>query len=274
MPKLRVKNAGTGEWDIIHPETNLDQLTDISIAGKNIAKLAAAPAGTTKFVKIDSSGNAILETGSGMYAIIGAAPASHGHVIADVTGLQTALNNKADLSGGKILSTQVPDWLVGGIKIKGTIAANTTIGSAWAAANGITQDETSKGYFFVVTASTVDLGFDANYILASFDEGESSTNSATLEQGDYLVFRGYTAPNYVFDIINNRYQLAEVSQRGIVSLSQGNKTTRTSLDDGSGVRGTKVIDEYALRNVMKSIYVQETQPTGLAGDLWIDTSTS
>lgn len=266
MANVKLKIRGASAWEQIHPETNLDQLSDISVAGKNIAKLANPAA--EGLVQVATNGAASIVATETVRTLIGAAAITHLHIQSDITGLVTALSGKADLSGGKIISSQIPDWMIGGLKYAGFKAeAALTLDATSRAAYGMTDDATTKGRYIIITGGTCVVTLSANHVFMTGDEGDTVT-TVTLEKGDWIVYRGKNGTNYEFDIVNNTYQEAAVGVSGIVSLTNGAAKSRAVLASTSNP--SKVVDEYALREVMKGIYYESSEAaiaTPLQGDL-------
>lgn len=268
MANVKLKIRGASAWEQVHPETNLDQLSDISVAGKNIAKLANPAA--EGFVQVASNGAASIVATEAVRTLIGAAAITHFHIQSDITGLVTALAGKADLSGGKIISSQIPDWMIGGLKYAGFIPASTStlsIGGSFRSTSGMTDDATTKGRYIIITAPSCSVTLEANHVFMTGDEADL-TGPVVLEQGDWIVYRGKNGANYEFDIVNNTYQEAAVGVPGVVSLTTGAAKSRAALASTSNP--SKVVDEYALREVMKGIYYESSEAaiaTPLQGDL-------
>ena len=199
MANGKLKIRSSSGWDLIHPETNLDQVSDMSVAGRAIAKLGDP--GAEGFLKVTTEGVPTVVATASVRTAIGAAATSHPHVISDVTNLVSTLAAKADLSNGTIKSTQVPSWILGGLKFVQAInTATLTINEANRATWGMTSDITTKGRYLIVTVSCA-VTLDANHIFTTGDE--QSMSNVTLEPGDWIVFRGLNGSTYEFDIINN-----------------------------------------------------------------------
>lgn len=266
--KLKIRNgAGTG-WDLLHPETNVEQISDAEAVGKALLRLAA-PTGNA-MIKVLPGGTVEYVAVANIPALIGASPTVHTHTIAQITNLTTQLAAKADLSGGKIQSTQMPSWILGGLKYVMAISESSkTIDATFLTALGASTNESTFGRYAIVTADTCILTLAANYVLMSGDEGDT-TSTVTLEKGDWIVYRGHDNSTFRFDIINNTYQHAGTGAvYGIVGLTSGSATSRVSLSSSSS--STKVVDEAALRSVMKDIIYADTEPgSSLPGDLLIE----
>ena len=267
MANGKLKIRSSSGWDLIHPETNLDQISDMSVAGRAIAKLGDP--GAEGFLKVTTEGVPTVVATASVRSAIGAAENVHTHAISDINTLVATLAAKADLSNGTIKSTQVPSWILGGLKYVQAINTVTIeINDANRAIWGMTSDATTKGRYLIVTVScAVTLG--ANHIFTTGDE--QSMSNVTLEPGDWIVFRGLNGTNYEFDIINNTYRSADVNIPGVVSLASGTSTTRAALQSSSNP--AFVVDEYALKQVMKGIYYAASEAavdSPMTGDLLIE----
>lgn len=166
------------------------------------------------------------------------------------------------LSGGKIAYTYLPSYVIGGLKFGGTtsLATSTSLATIF---NGVVNFSTTADaatqkfgtYFIVTTGGTLTtqeatIGSVAGYLLnAPGDEGDDVT-PITLEAGDWIVLRaqqrvgsgGTLELYYLFDIINNTYQDATTSAKGIVTLSS--QTTYASLT------GNNVVTDGVLKTVI------------------------
>jgi hypothetical protein len=206
----------------------------------------------------------------------------HTHPISEVDGLQNALDDKIPLSQknafngvatldeqGKIIFSQLPNSVFGGLKFIGTVSApNTTIihglgdlvegptttglivsntlATEYGFANyeELTTDlfKQIKGSYFVATSSVrfVEQQYgvfqDDGNVIVAFDDGVQIDGSGvTVEAGDWLVVTGLgSGPDVLkFSIVNNTYQNATTSLNGIVTLS--NITTVNSSTTGNQV---------------------------------------
>ena len=169
------------------------------------------------------------------------------------------------LDGGKIRSTYLPSYVIGGLRFVATQSLATSTGLSAIFGSGTTTnlvqattaDEALQraGSYVIVTtggdltSSSPTPGSSAGYQFnAPGDEGDDAT-PITLEAGDWIVFRQRTASGsplavvYYFDIINNTYQDATNANKGIVTISNA---TSTSAMNGS----SKVITEDVLFDVI------------------------
>jgi hypothetical protein len=167
------------------------------------------------------------------------------------------------LDSGKIRSSYLPSYVIGGLRFYATqsLATSTSLATIFSSLVGFSTtaaDVALKiGSYVVVTTggelTTTDatIGSVAGYQLnAPGDEGDSTT-PITLEAGDWIVFRGEQRTGsggtlelyYFFDIINNTYQDATNTNKGVVTISVA---TDTASMNGSG----KVITEDVLFDVI------------------------
>lgn len=275
MPNIKIKLKVSGAWQQMFPETRVDQIIDAGSAGK--ALLKKANPGATSFAKVVNTDGVITvdwRTPAQMLSDLGAAPTVHTHDVDDVTGLVAALAAKADLSGGVIVSSQIPSFVTGGLKFKEAISTTTlSVTGTWLNDKGIAavvgNDNTARGTYFIITnAAGCDITLGAGVTIdAPGDEGVY-TGTIHLEVGDWLVFKIYESSTYKLTIINNTYQKADTANYGIVRISDSAATVRGALADS--VSAEKVIDEKKLRDVMKDIYYADTEAgasTAINGDL-------
>jgi hypothetical protein len=259
--KLRRYN-GAG-WDVLYPKTTVDQIVDLSAVGTSLLNKANPTA--TSFVQIATNGGTSYLTASQLKTAIDAADAVHQHTIADInqdaTTLQQELDLRADLVNGKIVSTQIPDFLFGGLRFIDALSGAQTLSTIFSSINGATDAEKVGGYFVASGDITVTLG---THTIAYGDDGDETSNSTVIEKGDWLVYAG----SQEWAVVNNTYRKATAGSRGIVSLSLGTIAVRSGLS--STTDGDKVMDEKAVKTVMKEIFYQSATPTGATGDLWFE----
>jgi len=250
-------------WDILYPKTTVDQITDLSTVGTSL--LNKANPTVNSFIRINQNGSVDYRTAAELKVDIDAADAVHGHIIGDVTGLQDELNGKANLSGGKIVSSEIPDFLFSGMRFIDTASSGDTMTSLLSEING-SQDKEKKGGYFVVTGDfTLVSGTNTALTVAYGDDGTEIGASVAVEQGDWIVYAG----NDDFAIVNNTYRVATTSANGIVRLSAGTNTLRSQLSSTSN--GEKVMDEKAVKTVIKDLFYQASTPvSGQTGDLWFE----
>lgn len=258
---LRRFNGTT--WDILYPKTTIDQITDLSTAGANL--LNKANPTVNSFIRINDDGSVDYRTAAQLKTDIDAADAVHQHTIADINQdavtLAQELALRADLVGGKIDSSQIPDFLFGGLRFIDALSGAQTLSTIYSNINGDTDAEKVGGYFVASGDITVTLG---THTIAYGDDGDETAANTVVEKGDWLVYAG----SQEWAVVNNTYRLATTSSRGIVSLSAGSNTLRSQLSNTSN--GTQVMDEKAVKTVMKDIFYQASTPTGATGDLWFE----
>lgn len=254
---LKVRSGG---WIQIHPETNLGQIIGKSTLGGNLVTLANP--GADGLVVATTTGGATVMPFNTVISTIGASPYTHPHDQLDITGLVADMAAKADLSGGKIISSQIPDWMIGGLKFVDSydlIDTPVTVNLSFRTTYGMTAtsslDKTNVGKYIIFTVNCT-VSFDANHIPLTGDEGDT-TGSIDVEAGDWIIFRGYDGTNYQFDIINNTYRNADEGIPGIVALSDGSATTRAGLH--SSHSSLKMVDEYSLSKVLRTVYYEDAE---------------
>lgn len=272
--KIRRYNSGTNTWDVMHPETIVDQLSDASDVGKSLLTLSN-PAGLRYFT-VDGSGNVSLIDATALKSSthLNAADKVHEHDTGDILDAQsntltTVLAGKADLSGGKILASQIPSYLFGGLKFASTVGANTTLEGLVSSLIGST-DEQREGSFIIATADITLTTAAGHTIQAPGDEGDNVL-PVDIEAGDWIVYLG--SNNWA--IKNNTYPVATVNTKGVVKLSAGTATSRSQLSSLTTDRGTRIMDESATRKVIRNLFYDSNTPqsnVSLAGDLWFEGS--
>lgn len=276
-------------WDTMHPATELAQIIDATATGRNLAKLNTV--GAERFIKIgtcsiaehktqaacvgadgiwDNAGIALLDS-DGLLTAIDAAPSQHGHIIDDITGLDTALAGKANLENNLIKSSEIPEFLFSGLRFVETISENTTLESLKSTYLTQTLDKEKAGGYFIATAPVAitfttetmaygDDGYTVND--GTGTQASENTSGLTLEIGDWLVYQG----GGEWGIVNNTYRVATQNFSGIVSISNTGATLRSQLSGTSS--GLKVMDEKTVKDVMKDILYASSEPqSGQTGDL-------
>lgn len=253
------------DWDYLFPKTTVDQITDKSTVGGNL--LVADSPNANSFIQISDAGEVSFVGATTLKTLLQASSLGHEHPTSQITGLDTALSGKADLTepGGVILSSQIPDFLFSGLRFEGSKTGAVTTATLKGEISGTTETEKTGGYFVATGAMTITLSTGHTIVYGGDDGGETATGTV-LEKGDWFVYAG----SNTWSVINNTYRLATQDVRGVVSLSAGTATLRSQLDDNADGDGTKVVDEAALKTVMKDIFYQSSLPaTGDAatGDL-------
>lgn len=280
---ITLKRFNGTTWDTMHPATELAQIIDATATGRNLAKLNTV--GAERFIKIgtctiaehktqsacegaggtwDNAGIALLDS-DGLLAALDAAPSEHGHIIDEITGLNTALAGKANLENNLIKSSEIPEFLFSGLRFVETISSNTTLESLKSTYLTQTLDKEKAGGYFIATAP-VAITFTTETMSYGDDgwDAENTENASglTLEVGDWLVYQG----GGEWGIVNNTYRVASQDFAGIVSVSNTGATLRSQLSTTSS--GLKVMDEKTVRDVMKDILYASSEPaSGQTGDL-------
>lgn len=265
--KVKVKTSG-GTWDQLFPETTLAQIIDATAIGRGI--LSESTPGVDSFMHITSLGDISWRSHATVLSDIGAAADGHPHTVDDITGLPTALAAKADLSGGKIVDSQIPSFVIGGLKFVDTIAVSTlTFDVAYINGKGILGNAFSKGKYFIVTANECILSFNNSTIVFDSPGDEGDTISPiTFEIGDWIVFKEFIDPVYHFAVINNTYMKADTANYGVGRLTPNNPTYRGGLSDS--LTAATLVDEKTLRDVIRDIWYKDTvdeASAALTGDL-------
>ena len=269
---VTLRRYNGSDWnDYIYPKTTIDQISDLTTVSENL--LGLSNPSENVFVKIASNGtvSTINATTLKSASELDAADSGHNHTISDVTGLQTALDSKATLSNNKIQSTNIPDFLFGGLRFVSAVTTAPTLSTLYGNIDGSTASEKAGGYFVSTGTYSVTLG--TGHIVAYGDDGDETSGGFTLEKGDWLVYTKYnsTTSNHEWAVVNNTYRVATSSSPGIASLSQGTITVRSGLSGTSS--GDKVMDERQTKNVLKDIFYQSGTPSnGATGDLWFQGS--
>ena len=293
--KIRKKNSSTaGDWDTLYPQTTVDQIKlntsgdALSTFTENILKVSntdTADPGANSFVQTSTAGALDFLTGSQLRIAIGAAPTVHTHTFEQIldgaTELPDVLADKADLNtSGVIPASQIPDYLFGGLKYAGTALINASTDTLEELLSAIdlnlslgaspTSNQRKGAYFVALPVGGEVLEFGSSHILIAGDEGDT-TSSVELEAGDWIVYIGYntSTSKHEWAIINNTYRNAGTGNvLGVVALSAGTATTRAALSS-TGPSELRVMDEKAVRTVMKDIFYGGT-PSGETGDLWFE----
>lgn len=269
---VTLRRYNGSDWnDYIYPKTTIDQISDLTTVSENLLSLSNPSENV--FVKIAANGtvSTINATTLKSSSELNAADAGHSHTISDVTGLQSALDSKATLSNSKIQSSNIPDFLFGGLRFVSALTTAPTLSTLYGNIDGSTATEREGGYFVSTGTYSVTLG--TGHIVAYGDDGDETSGGFTLEKGDWLVYTGYNSStsNHEWAVVNNTYRLAEAGVTGIVALSAGTASVRSGLNGTQS--GERVMDEKATKTVLKDIFYQSGTPSnGATGDLWFQGS--
>ena len=136
--------------------------------------------------------------------------------------------------------------MFGGLRLVGSITANTTADALntlitdYKTANG----GTAEGCYFIASSTVVISGTGATFHALNGGEEEDSAFPITLEKGDWFVYIKYEPVGTIayWAVVNNTYQDATASARGIVKLSNVLDTTEMA--------GNSVITEGLLAGLM------------------------
>lgn len=262
MSKVVIKRRTSNDtWEAIFPQTTIDQIQGITTIAQNLLTFSEDINKNSVFV-VNSSNQISAMNLDAFATAINAAQIGHHHTPDEITDLQTeVLDNYADLKGGVIDPEYLPSWVIGGLKLMGTISdSSIELNEGFRKTKFEMEDVSTdpifhSGKYFIIEPESGLLSVtikvrDDNVIYGEEGEGiKEAGSNVVLEPGDWLVFRGKNEENkYVFDVINNTYQRASHSYFGTVQLS--NATTRQGLGSSS----TKVIGEAVLKRILKSIH--------------------
>jgi hypothetical protein len=187
---------------------------------------------------------------------ITANPNAHTHAIADVTGLQTAIDARIPLTqkgaasgvvplnaSSKIEETYLPNFIFGGMRYIGSIGGNTSAenlldsAQTYIASNG----GTVSGCYFIISGTatiTITGGVDTNNgVTHTFssgpfsmtaEEGDNVFDTIDLEPGDWFVINDTWGPYFSvtyqrWSVVNNTYALVTTSAPGIMSAADKTK---------------------------------------------------
>lgn len=301
MPAVKIrKRTDGGAWDTLYPQTTVDQIKlntsgdPLSSFSSNILQVSNATVtgvGAPSFVKVATNGALSFRTGTELRQDIGASSVGHTHTQAQITGLNTALAAKADLNlDGVIPVSQIPDYLFSGLKFAGPALLSTTTDTLEELLSAIdinlslgaspTSKQRQGAYFVAATTYTngvpnYTLTFGSTHRVIIGDEGDV-VSPIEIEPGDWIVYIGYGdqlnvgTDKHEWAIVNNTYKSAGTSaDLGIVGLSAGTATVRASLNS-TGPSPLRVMDEKAVRTVMKDIFYGGTPSNPAVGDLWFE----
>jgi len=146
-----------------------------------------------------------------------------------------------DPSTDKLKVAYLPDVVIGGMNFEGAISLSggkngDDLNTAGLATVGDYLIVTTGGDIVNTGSPIITLA-----VQAPGDEGDSSI-PVTLEAGDWIVLQEISGNTYTVAIVNNTYQDATTSAKGIVRLS--NATTYASLS------GTDVVTETVLKTTI------------------------
>lgn len=274
--KLEVNTSSLKMWN------GVDAYVNAPSVGKSILKVVDPNLGVGVYRYFKSDGTEIdTATAAQTITDMGSVHASHFHEKEEILGLYDGSTGKvggemafkADktATGDKIPWTQIPQSLKGQMRIAGiTGSADTTVYTDTlfgAHLLGNDEGEALVGSYYIVgrASQTLDLrGADYEFV-------DGTTDNVILRAGDWIILAGryldVDTPKYLITYIQNAYVHAYTGVPGVVDLSTGAKKTRAAL--GGASDESKVIDEYALREVLKDFHqieVQEDPISISAGD--------
>ena len=153
-----------------------------------------------------------------------------------------AANGVATLDANqKLTLSQLPTGIAGGLKFRGSLSTATdldTLGDLY------TSAEVGEGSYWIATADIVLTSTAHSVVQAPGDEGDS-TFPITIEAGDWVLLTAWDTDDYTFGILNNTYQDATTTAKGITRLSSistlNNVSGNNVVTDGV-LQGLKVAD--------------------------------
>jgi hypothetical protein len=179
-----------------------------------------------------------------------------------------AANGVASLdANSKLTASQLPDYVLGGMRFSGvaSLASGTTEANAVGLdtlfteltyANWITNGETNKGIYKVVTTAGFVKDVDGNnstiagYRFGTSNQlpppsiGEEGDNTSPyyLEIGDWIVFThtsSFAAGNrtFSFAVVNNTYADASIIEKGVVTLSSTSQISSSTTGNAVITQG-------------------------------------
>lgn len=267
--KITIKRRVAGEWKEVYPETIVSQIQGISNTAEEFLNTEFGNVGES-LIKLNADGSFTTVAKASVADLIDAAKKGHTHKLSDlqIADLQTFMNKYADLEDGVVPGSQLPSWVVGGLKIKGTISSNTKLDNIFRQNNfeipNTDESETEfyNGLYFIIEPSggapDITLTVSGDNILYGEEEAGVIQDGSTikLEAGDWLVFRELKGGKYYFDVVNNTYQRAQANIYGTVRLSQATNRSNLQSEDN------KVITEGVLKNVLRKIHYADNDNPG------------
>lgn len=255
------RRISSTEWETIYPKTTIGQVEGISTIAGNLLNYSTAVS-TPSIIKVNSDNTVSMLSLDDLRVAIEASHKDHTHTLDHLDDWETTMANYADLEGGVVKGSQLPSWVVGGLKVKGALPGNITLdddfrksASGFDIAAGLTNEQVKfhSGKYFIIEPSS------GNEIIVTVtgdnkivgEEGSGvieSGGTITLEAGDWIVFRGKEGSKFVYDIVNNTYQRATTNFYGTAKI-----TTATNRAGLSG-QSYNVIDEKALKSILKTIH--------------------
>lgn len=271
------RHNGT-DWDYLYPKTDVSLISGIGTVGQNI--LAINEPGAVKYIRIDAANTVTLRDAADIASDFNAAAIGHTHTSDEISHSAVLLSNiipaKADLVNGLVSTSQLPDFVFGGLKYLDSISTTETLANIRSTIfPGGNTSEQNAGSFLIASVDTSVSWVDeasGDIILAPGDEGDNTT-PVLLEAGDWLVYTGFNTgtSRHEWAVVNNNTQVAEQGVVGIVQIADGLSTSRIQLDTDEN-DGLAVMNEATTRKVLREIYYASADPGGQEGDLWFQGS--
>lgn len=275
--KVTLKRRSGSSWETMYPETTVDQVIGIGQLG---AEFLSTTFDKTKnsVIKLTTAGTFGTIPLEDLPREIGASPSNHTHTLSDLTNWQSTMNQYADLdSNDKVPGSQLPSWVIGGLKLHDVLTKNQTLNETTfmtlfgiPSGTALSDLEFHAGKYLVVEPSGGALSVKVTVAGNAVVYGEEARGQIIdggeidLESGDWLVFRSYEDGKYYFDIVNNTYERASSEFYGTVKLS-------TAVSRASLTGGLNVITEGNLKNILKKIHYSDSSiPSNDIedGDIW------
>lgn len=246
--RIRVKTASGLE--LIHPEIKVESIKKDSVTAMSTSAANLAKAAGDGILRI--RGDASVDGVSDVYEV-GAAPASHPHLISDVTNLEDTLANKVPIVGGLIPNIHFPEYLRGRVRYSGVYnLAGGTVSLSTIFSGSLDYTDLGK-YYVIGTAGTVSVGNGFSII-----GGHEGGTDYSLESKEILMLANDAGSgNWEVLIINRTTKPATTARKGTMSIGS-TVSTRFALSSNTTDRHLRMITEAELRSVLKQIDNCET----------------
>jgi hypothetical protein len=219
-----------------------------------------------RYFRIDNNGDIQDENYVVFRESIGAVADTHRYTnVSYFTGAVAALSEYATMDSNlKILWQHIPTTLKKQMRLAGFISGTTdkftdTIFNL--AANSVDEREQRQGEFFMVSAPCNLIERDA----ASYEVHASSEVRITdytgglkqfsLKPGDWVIYAAQESGKYKILLKTNTFNLATSAKPGVVEITAPTKKVRAELAFNTDAREQQIVDEVALREVLKDIHL-------------------